>query len=110
MQQARQLIESENKEQVAKQSKVPPAPAPARRESLRRQTSKEKISLDRILPLSQINKSKREQKHIMANKTPSMIDLAPEQIAVKSSHAEQQPLNVLPIALTFDDIQKMQYH
>jgi len=75
------------------------------RASLERARSKDKLSPGKMLPLNKLSRS-RDITHGLKNKTPSMVDLAPEK---NQSTAGQKQANTIPASLTFEDIQKMHY-
>ena len=87
VEQAKKIIEFESKTT---------SPINSKRSGIERSLSKDKLEPSKLLPLSKINKAKREQINLISNKTPSMIDLVPQKLA------SEKP--VLPSALTFEDI------
>lgn len=76
------------------------------RAALERTKSKDKISPAKMLPLNKLSRS-RDTSTALKNKTPSMVDLAPEKH--QTPKGQKQTAQSIPASLTFEDIQKMHY-
>ena len=78
------------------------------RAALERTRSKDKMSPAKMLPLNKLSRS-RDQSNTLKNKTPSMVDLAPEKNQSPKGQKQSAAAAPVPASLTFEDIQKMHY-